>query len=268
MSRDGLLPALLTLASRAGTLIMRHYEARTPGREKADRSPVTDADEEAEHLILQGLRAIAPDVPVVSEEAAAAGIWPEIGRRFFLVDPLDGTKEFLARNGEFTVNIALIDQGRPVVGVVYAPAFGRLFGADASGAFELVWPVGAAEAGEPELDAVVPIRARPAGEHALALWSRTHDRHRADEYRALYHVTAVRALGSSLKFCLIAAGEADLYPRHGPTMEWDTAAGQAVLEAAGGTVRDLHGAPLRYGKTAEGFKNPSFVARGGPPAAH
>lgn len=268
MSRADLLPGLLSLASRAGALIMRHYEARTPGREKADRSPVTDADEEAEQLILRGLHSIAPDIPVVSEEAAAAGVWPEIGSRFFLVDPLDGTKEFLARNGEFTVNIALIEHGRAVAGVVYAPAFARLFGGDASGAFELVWPPASAEIGDPDRSAASEIRARPAGEHAIALWSRTHDRHRADEYRALYHVTAVRALGSSLKFCLIAAGEADLYPRHGPTMEWDTAAGQAVLEAAGGSVRDLHDSPLRYGKVADGFKNPSFVARGAPAAAH
>jgi 3'(2'), 5'-bisphosphate nucleotidase len=114
----------------------------------------------------------------------------------------------------------------------------------------------------PDLSGALPLKARAPGEHLLALWSRTHDLHRADEYRALYRVSAVRALGSSLKFCLIAAGEADLYPRHGPTMEWDTAAGQAVLEAAGGSVRGLDGAPLRYGKTTEGYRNPSFVARG------
>lgn len=241
---------------------MGHYAAGLRGRTKADDSPVTDADEEAERLILAELRRLAPGTPVVSEEAAAAGRWPAIGDRFFLVDPLDGTKEFLARNGEFTINIALIVEGRPTVGVVYAPAFARLFGGDAAGAVELHWPPAETPLALPAPSAAQAIEARPEAPHPIALWSRTHDLHRAEEYRRLYRVSAARVLGSSLKFCLLAAGEADLYPRHGPTMEWDTAAGQAVLEAAGGRVLDLHGQPLRYGKTRDGFRNPSFVARG------
>ncbi|MCC6921290.1 MAG: 3'(2'),5'-bisphosphate nucleotidase CysQ [Alphaproteobacteria bacterium] len=262
LSRDPLLGDLLALAAQAGALIMDHYAAGLRGRTKADDSPVTDADEDAERLILAGLERLAPGIPVVSEEAAAAGRWPKIADRFFLVDPLDGTKEFLARNGEFTVNIALIVDGRPATGVVYAPAFARLFGADAAGAVELHWPPAETAVALPSLSAAQPIRARQEAAHPIALWSRTHDLHRADEYRELYRVSAARVLGSSLKFCLLAAGEADLYPRHGPTMDWDTAAGQAVLEAAGGSVRDLQGRPLGYGKTGDGFRNPSFVARG------
>ncbi len=258
---DAFLSALAKLSAEAGALIMRHYDARTPGREKADNSPVTDADEEAEHLILAGLAQLAPDIPVVSEEAAAAGSIPETGRRFFLVDPLDGTKEFLARNGEFTVNIALVEDGVPVAGIVYAPAFGRLFGGGKDGAFEIVWPFAEDLAGFGAARAA-RIEAADGSQRRIALWSRTHDIHRADEYRQLYDIAAARVMGSSLKFCLIAAGEADLYPRHAPTMEWDTAAGDAVLRAAGGSVRDLRGAPLIYGKVADAYRNPSFVARG------
>ena len=263
MNRDrNLLAAIAALSAHAGALIMRHYEARIPGRDKADKSPVTDADEEAETLILEGLARLMPGVPVVSEEAAAGGHIPAVDHAFLLVDPLDGTKEFLARNGEFTVNVALIEAGRPVLGVVYAPALARLFGGDAAGALELHWP-SAEDPGEAlDLAAATPIAARPAGAHKIALWSRSHDTHRAAEYRDLYDIVAVRTRGSSLKFCLSAAGEADLYPRHGTTMEWDTAAGQAVLQAAGGSVRELSGAPLLYGKAADGFRNPSFVARG------
>lgn len=263
MTDRTLLARTAALSIRAGALIMRHYEAGTLGRAKADHSPVTDADEEAEHLILKALREIAPGVPIVSEEAAAGGHIPDVEHAFFLVDPLDGTKEFLARNGEFTVNIALIDHGRPVMGVVYAPAFARLFGGDAEGAFELSWPV-AQDAGKAvDLSTALPIRARPVpGHHKLGLWSRSHDKHRAEEYRQTYGIDAVKIMGSSLKFCVIAAGEADLYPRHGPTMEWDTAAGHAVLDAAGGSVRDLQGKALAYGKVTDRFTNPHFVARG------
>lgn len=258
-----LLNETLDLAAKAGVLIMRHYEAGLQGRWKADSSPVTDADEEAEHLILAGLRQIAPGVPVVSEEAASGGHIPEVGDTFFLVDPLDGTKEFLARNGEFTVNIALVENGVPVLGVVYAPAFARMFsGTDGADAREMTWSVSQAATDTLTLDDARRIEVRPQPEHLIALWSRSHDKHKAEEYQALYNIGAVRTIGSSLKFCLMGAGEADIYPRHGTTMEWDTAAGQAVLEAAGGSVRDLHGHRLGYGKVQDGFRNSSFVARG------
>jgi 3'(2'),5'-bisphosphate nucleotidase len=196
----------------------------------------------------------------VAEEEMAAGRVPEIGSRFFLVDPLDGTKEFIKRNGEFTVNIALIENGRAVCGVVLAPAKARMFVGDGlRGACELAAP----EDLPLNPSGAEPIRARRAPSQGLVVVaSRTHRDTKTDEYLAAYCVANLVAAGSSLKFCLVATGEADLYPRHGRTMEWDTAAGQAVLEAAGGSVRTLEGAPLLYGKAADGFANPYFVARG------
>jgi len=178
------------------------------------------ADEEAEALILKRLSALAPGVPVVAEEEVAAGRVPKVGSRFFLVDPLDGTKEFLKRNGEFTVNIALIENGRAVAGVVLAPAKARAFiGDGARGAFELAAPE------DLPLDPTQaePIRARRAPPEGLVvIASRTHRDTKTDEYLSAYRVANLVAAGSSLKFCLVAAGEADLYPRHGRTMEWDT----------------------------------------------
>lgn len=261
MTDPALLTALCRLAAEAGVLIMRHYEARVPGRTKRDDSPVTDADEEAEALILAGLAALAPDIPVISEEAAAAGTLPDISDDFFLVDPLDGTKEFLARNGEFTVNIALIKARQPVMGVVYAPAFARLFAGDDDGAFELQWDI-ARDPAELDLGEAKRIQIHDDPARMVAVWSRSHDSYKSGEYKDMYNITAVRTIGSSLKFCVIAAGEADIYPRHGSTSEWDTAAGHAVLNAAGGSVRDLHGRPLTYGNAKAKFLNPSFVARG------
>jgi 3'(2'), 5'-bisphosphate nucleotidase len=255
--------SIARLAVQAGQLIMQHYEVGTTSREKADKSPVTDADEAAEHLILAGLTTIAPGIPIISEEAAAGGFVPDVERTFFLVDPLDGTKEFIARNGEFTVNIALIDHGIPVLGVVYAPAFARLFSGAARGAHEWQWPVTAAS-GDLGLSDAKTIAARHPPSAPVGTWSRSHGKYREDEYRSHYNIGPVRVVGSSLKFCLIAAAEADIYPRHGTTMEWDTAAGQAVLEAAGGSVSDLFGKRLSYAKTAEKYANPSFVARGRP----
>lgn len=241
---------LAAIAQGAGELIMDHYRAaQLPGqvaaRFKPDQSPVTDADHEAERLILKGLAKAFPGVPVVAEEETAAGRVAKGGRRFFLVDPLDGTKEFLSGNGEFTVNIALVVDGLPVAGVVFAPAVGRIFTADADGAFE----------GDKK------IRARRAPEDGLvAMGSRSHGDAATEEFLKAYPVKRFIAAGSSLKFCLLAAGEADIYARGGRTMEWDTAAGQAVLLAAGGRVTDWKGVPLAYGK--KDFENPAFVARG------
>jgi 3'(2'), 5'-bisphosphate nucleotidase len=238
------------IAVSAGALVMRHYQAAplsgiSEARLKADRSPVTDADEEAERLILAALGEAFPGVPVIAEEEAAAGRIAAIGGRFFLVDPLDGTKEFLSRNGEFTVNIAEVVDGMPVAGAVYAPALSRLFSASAAGAFE----------------GTQPIRARRApGDGLVAVGSRSHKDAATAEFLKTYAVKEFISAGSSLKFCLVAAGEADIYARGGCTMEWDTAAGHAVLAAAGGSVKDWNGAPLLYGKP--GFENPAFVARG------
>jgi 3'(2'), 5'-bisphosphate nucleotidase len=251
---------LAAIAHEAGRLILKHYAAGAKARTKPDASPVTAADEEAEALILARLAELAPGVPIIAEEEVAAGRVPQLGNRFFLVDPLDGTKEFLKRNGEFTVNIALIENGRPVCGVVLAPALARCFAGEAGkGAFEISAPEDEAL----DMARATHIRARAAPEEGLAaIVSRTHRDTKTEEYLSHYRVTKLLAAGSSLKFGLVATGEADLYPRHGPTMEWDTAAGQAVLEAAGGSVTTLDGAPLGYGKVEAGFRNPSFVARG------
>ncbi len=245
------LNTLAGIAVKAGAVIMRHYAAGVEARHKQDRSPVTDADEEAERLILAELAAHFPGVPVVAEEEAAAGRVAAVAARFFLVDPLDGTREFLNRNGEFTVNIAEVVDGAPVAGVVYAPAIGRLFAGDAGGAFEMT----------PDLEQARPIAARAMPKSGLvAVGSRSHGDEKTAEYLAQFEVKELRSAGSSLKFCLVAAGEADLYPRAGRTMEWDTAAGHAVLAAAGGSVTGWDGSPFVYGKP--GFENPAFIARG------
>ncbi len=241
---------LAQIALRAGAVVMRHYQAGaltngSGARLKADHSPVTDADEEAESLILAELAKAFPGVPVIAEEEAAAGRIAAIGRRFFLVDPLDGTKEFLSRNGEFTVNIAEVVDGVPVAGAVYAPAIGRMFRGGEEGAFE---------------DAT-PIRARKGpADGLIAIGSRSHQDAATAEFLKSYPVKEFVGTGSSLKFCLVAAGEADIYARGGRTMEWDIAAGHAVLAAAGGSVKRWDGTAMPYGKP--GFENPAFVARG------
>lgn len=252
-TRRRLLAKMVETARNAGALVMRHYAGDTERRIKADKSPVTAADEEAEALIVAALHAAAPEIPVVAEESAAAGTLPDTsGGVFFLVDPLDGTKEFLNKNGEFTVNIALIEQGRPTAGVVFAPAVDRLFWGSGDGAFEET-------AGKKRQ---IRTRVAPA-EGMTAIASRSHRDRLTDEYLAHYPIANLIAAGSSLKFCVIAAGEADLYPRHGPTMEWDTAAGDAVLRAAGGRVTRLDGKTLfTYGNAREKFQNPSFIAWG------
>lgn len=255
---------LAQIAQDAGRLILKHYargaESGIEAAIKDDASPVTAADIEAEALIEAALARLAPDIPVIGEEAMAAGATPAMGPRFFLVDPLDGTKEFLKRNGEFTVNIALIENGTAICGVVLAPAKGRAFVGEAGhGAFELAAPEDLPL--DPAQAQAIRARAAPA-EGLVVIASRTHRDAKTDEYLAAYRVAHLLAAGSSLKFCLLATGEADLYPRHGPTMEWDTAAGQAVLEAAGGAVTTFDGAQLLYGKRGAGFRNPHFVARG------
>lgn len=249
--REAWLDAIAHIARDAGKLILEVYGTDFAVRGKSDQSPVTEADERAEKLIVAALQALAPQVPVVAEEAVAAGRVPQIGELFWLVDPLDGTKEFIGRNGEFTVNIALVHRGRPVLGAVLAPALGRMFLGDVGRG---AWVED--QAGRR------PIRCRALPDAGLTVVaSRSHgDAAALDAFLAGRPVAALVSAGSSLKLCLIAAGEADLYPRLGRTMEWDIAAGQAVLTAAGGSVRDLAGDVLRYGKP--GFDNPHFVAAG------
>ncbi|HRP24608.1 MAG TPA: 3'(2'),5'-bisphosphate nucleotidase CysQ [Thauera sp.] len=246
-----LLEDLVPVIRAAGEVVMDIYRTNFSVRGKDDASPVTAADEGAEALIVPALERLLPGVPVIAEEAVAAGRLPEIGRLFWLVDPLDGTKEFISRNGEFTVNIALVEDGAPVLGAVLAPAIDRLFlGARGVGAF--------VEQGQVRK----PIRCRPVPAEGLTVVaSRSHgDAAALDAFLAGRTVAALKNAGSSLKLCLVASGDADLYPRLGRTMEWDIAAGHAVLAAAGGQVRTLAGEALRYGKP--GLDNPHFVASG------
>jgi 3'(2'), 5'-bisphosphate nucleotidase len=244
------LQTLVRIVRAAGEVVMRHYEAGCEARVKPDRSPVTDADEEAERLILAELAKAFAGVPVVAEEEAAAGRISKTGAHFFLVDPVDGTKEFVKRGGEFTVNIGEILDGEPVSGVVLAPAIDRLFvGAVGEGAFELSgggWRTIAAR--------------MPAADGLIAVSSRSHPDAKTDALLETLPIKGHTNAGSSLKFCLVAAGEADIYPRAGETMEWDTAAGHAVLKAAGGNVTTWDGTPFLYGKP--GFRNGPFIARG------
>lgn len=253
--------AMAECAIGAGKVVMKHYRAETVAqRSKADHSPVTAADEDAEKFILGELARLAPGVPVIAEEEAAAGRTQTIGARFFLVDPLDGTKEFINRNGEFTVNIAEIVEGRPVRGAVFAPAKSRLFIGDTNGACEIETSAD----GDADFATAKAIHVRDVPKEGMtAVASRSHRDTKTDEYLAHYHIKDFLSAGSSLKFCLVAAGEADIYPRHGRTMEWDTAAGHAVLLAAGGTMTTLDEKPFLYGKVADKFANPFFVARGG-----
>lgn len=259
------LDLMIGLALDAGAAIAEIYAQGCDALEKADGSPVTEADQRAEAIIEAGLRSGAPGIPILAEEAASDGQIPELGERFFCVDPLDGTKEFLTRNGEFTVNIALIDNGRAVAGVVYAPAIETLYyGAAGEGAFMQTIAPGQSRA---EAERPHEIEARsPLHKNLVAVASRSHRSPETDVLLEKIGVSDFTPAGSSLKFCLVARGSADVYPRLGRTMEWDTAAGQAVLEAAGGRVMALDGesetGPLEYGKQERGFDNPHFIAWG------
>ncbi len=252
---------LARIALDAGAVIMDIYTSDFEVEHKDDSSPVTQADEQAEALILAALRQADPDLPVIAEEAAAAGNIPEHGDRFALVDPLDGTREFVNKSGEFTVNIAIIEHGKPVMGVVYAPALGRLFIAESP--FQ-AWQAKVVPGGElPPVSLRRRLKIRKAPDAGLtAIASKSHRSPETNAFLETQNIGEIISAGSSLKFCLIAAGEADLYPRHGRTMEWDTAAGQAVAEAAGAQVTCLDGSALSYGKTQRGYDNPHFIVWG------
>jgi len=282
LSKHEIDPGTLTLVElsiRAGRAIMDVYDGEDVGlAEKADGSPVTVADGRAEALILQGLKDAFPDVPVVAEEAVEAGLSLPDADRYFLVDPLDGTKEFLKRNGEFTVNIALVDHGVPVFGVVYAPALGEIYWGGSTAVQN--GPLGRGEETGPDdgkgaffarvqedavLD-VVPIRVSPPPAGSLcALTSRSHACAETEALIARLNVGKRVSVGSSLKLCWVAAGKADIYPRLAPTMQWDIAAGDAVLRAAGGCVVDMSsGGNLAYrvppNAVKDDLKNPKFIA--------
>ena len=255
---DELIEALLPAAVAAGRAALEVYRTGFTVSRKADQSPVTAADHASERIILEHLARLAPGVPVVAEEAVAAGNIPRVHEEFFLVDPLDGTQEFVHRRGEFTVNIALVRRRMPALGIVYSPVGGMLYAGNvgAASAFRSSHPADAATSGRRE-----PLRVRPVPAAGItAVVSRSHSTPETEAYLSHYTVSQRVSVGSSLKFCLVAAGEADLYPRLGPTMEWDTAAGHAVLAAAGGKVLAPGGEPLAYGKPD--FRNSFFIASG------
>jgi 3'(2'), 5'-bisphosphate nucleotidase len=247
-------PELAEICQAAAALILPLWRSGLAVTRKADESPVTEADHRAEALILEALRRRFPGTPIISEEDAARFGTPDaIGPRFFLVDPLDGTKAFVRGDPNFTVNIGLVDQGRPVAGAVAAPPTGEVWFTAGGRALKRVKD-GPAQ----------PVRVRPwpKGE-ALILISHTMKEETVQALKAQYGFDRKEAMDSSIKLCRIAEGAADVYPRHGPTMEWDIAAGHAVLEAAGGRLTTPEGEPFGYGKASEGFRNGWFVARGG-----
>ncbi|MFC3208592.1 3'(2'),5'-bisphosphate nucleotidase CysQ [Aquamicrobium soli] len=261
---EGFVAVFERLAVAAGDAIMAVYAGPIDVERKADASPVTEADRQAEAIILAGLRQAWPQIPCVAEEEVSAGKLPVLGDgAFFLVDPLDGTKEFVNRREDFTVNIALIEAGVPVAGTVYAPARGALY----SGGGRKAWRAMVTASGT--IEGRTPISVRAAASPPMIVASRSHRTPETDDVIARFPGAELVSVGSSLKFCLLAAGEADLYPRLGRTMEWDTAAGDAVLRAAGGATLTLDGRPLAYGKRLPGqpddLANPHFVCHGNAP---
>lgn len=249
---DPLLSLMLEAARAAATEIMAVYLDDFTSEDKPDGSPVTVADQRAEATIVSCLSSTG--IPVLAEEATAAGVVVDLGDRFFCVDPLDGTKEFLKRNGEFTVNIALIEHGVPTRGVVLAPATGQTFVGGPAGAFEIS-----------SRDEWLRLSPNPDGPLRVVA-SRSHGHGALNTFCEQLNIVDNVSVGSSLKFCLVARGEAEVYPRFTPTCEWDTAAGQSVLEAAGGAVFTLDGKPLRYGKGGNNL-NPFFIAAATPALA-
>lgn len=258
------LSQLVAVAIRAGVLINTLRRELDDWDHKADGSPVTAADRGAEDVIVEGLERLDPGATIIAEERISTGeTKPVAPSRFYLVDPLDGTKEFVKGRDSFTVNIGLIENGEPVLGVVIAPALDEGFAADAGGAY------GFRVDGDRAVD-IRPIRARKPGPRLTVVTSKSHMTPKTDQYLSRFEVGERKSYGSSLKFCRLAEGVADLYPRVGRTMEWDTAAGDAILRRAGGFVRGFDGRPLAYGKVdtpgEDAFANPDFVAFGDWPA--
>ena len=261
-TRDRIARRFAEICLEAAVPVMEVYASDFTAEQKEDRSPVTEADQRAEVIILQRLAEFMPGVPVLAEESFEAGVRPEVSDRFLLVDPVDGTKEFIKKNGEFTINIALVEDGVPTAGCVYAPALERLF---IGGARALAGPGRpGARLDEAALSAIT-VRTPPES-GKTAVMSRSHADADTQAFAESQGVTEAISAGSSLKFCKIAEGAADLYPRFAPTMEWDTGAGHAVLAAAGGRVTNPDGAKFRYAKTETGYRNGPFIAWGYDPA--
>lgn len=252
--------AIAAIAAEAGAVAMRHFNTDCAKAAKKDGSPVSRADEDAEAVIIERLHAIDPSLPIIAEESSAAEIAPAPGARFALVDPVDGTRDFLACRPEFTVNIAVVEDAAPVMGCVYAPAMKTLYiGEVGHGAFRAEWVPGDAGPTGPWR----PIHARsPDPERLVALVSRSDVNADTEAYLQALQVRERRPVASSLKFCLLAEGEGDCYPRFQRVMEWDIAAGHALLAAAGGRVATVDGRPIRYGRVEEGYRAPMFIAQG------
>ncbi len=265
LGTEGLLDELTAIVSAAAAAILAARAGALDVRTKADRSPVTAADHASEAVILEGLGRVLPGITVVSEEAAGRAAPESLSATFVLVDPLDGTREFLAGRDEFTINVAIVAEGRPGLGIVAAPAQGLLWrGVEGRGAERLRLLAGAPASAARER---VPIRTRPTPRAGLvAAVSRSHLDAATEALLARLPVTDRLACGSAVKFCLLAEGTADVYPRLSNTCEWDVAAGHALLAAAGGSVSAPDGAPLRYGRISEDFRVPAFVAWGDPSA--
>ncbi len=262
-SRDEIALFLAKVTLAAGPAVMEEYDRGCSVASKEDGSPVTSADHRAEAIICECLASLAPMPPICAEESIAAGAKARVAERFLLVDPLDGTREFLAGNGEFTINVALVEKGAPIAGAVYAPAIGRLW-VGGETAFTCEALPGAPLPGQRSRRA---IRTRSAPASLVAFASRSHLDKESDAFLKKLSIGETRFAGSSLKFCLIAEGLGDVYPRFAPTMEWDTAAGDAVLRAAGGGVLDPSGLPLSYGKVDKELRNGAFIAWGDMTAA-
>lgn len=265
-SRDyaELVPHFVRLAAEAGRLILSLSEGALEVRSKDDTSPVTNADVRAEEMLLEGLARVLPGVPILAEEQAADGKAPNIDGAFLVVDPLDGTKEYVSGRAEYTVNIGLIEAGRPSVGILSAPALGRTYwGVVGAGAARAIHPPGFLPVG----DNFVRIETRIPPSPPVALTSRGHNDAETEAFLDRLGAKERQRLGSAYKFALVAEGSADVYARFVGTMEWDTAAGEALLTAAGGGVRDPKGQLLAYGKTDTRFLNGPFVAWGRVPQA-
>ena len=249
--------ALCTAALEAGARIIEHYKNGVEAEEKSDKSPVTQADRDAEDLIERALATLAPNIQMIGEEACSERVPDRLAPHFFLVDPLDGTRDFVAKRKDFTVNIGLISGAAPVAGVIYAPIHEKLYFSGPNTAFML--PIAPGDG--LDMAQAQALRVGPFPDNGLrVLASRSHRNKKTDALIKRLHVRDVIPAASSYKFCLLAEGRADLYPRHGRTMEWDTAAGHAILSAAGGIVTCEDGSPLEYGKLERALDNPSFIA--------
>ena len=246
---EDLIPAVY----EAGEIELKYFNSGVEAIDKDDGSPVTLADQEAEALILKHLARLAPEIPVVGEESVAAGSVPDISAgTFFLVDPLDGTRDFITGSGEFTVNIGLLVDFRPVMGIIYSPLKGDLYYGAEGQAFH---------AAKGAMAQKISTRGKPAAGLTVVTRKRNEDMEQLENFLSTLHISKIENYSSSIKFCAVAAGKADVYPRFSPTSEWDTAAGEAILRAAGGEVVQPDGTPMTYGKAGQKFLNGHFIAR-------